>query len=421
MAKYNFNLRDPNSVSETAIHLVIRYNTKRLVFPIGETIKPVHWNPKKQRVKEENKFPEHPEFNQRLEDILTLVKSTFRKYQNEHNQQRPTIAVFRELLKIELNGVQELTKLDLFGFIELHIKQSKKTNPKANVNTHKQTLKRLKEFARRKKQRIDFDTIDLDFYHDFVDFLTHDANYALNTIGKQIQNLKVFLNAATERGLNTNMAYKSKRFKKVSEEVDNIYLNEKELDEMYQLDLSTNQRLERVRDLFIVGCWTGLRFSDFSNIKSENIDGDFIEIGTQKTGETVVIPIHWTIKKILNKYKGKYPNSLPPAISNTKMNDYLKEVAQQVESLQNTFSKGITKGGTKRFTSTEKYKLVSSHTARRSMATNLFISGFPSISIMKITGHRTETAFLKYIKVTPKENAELLRQHWQKKTKLKAV
>lgn len=76
--------------------------------------------------------------------------------------------------------------------------------------------------------------------------------------------------------------------------------------------------LDRVRDLFLVGCWTGLRFSDFSRIAPENIKGDFIEIETQKTAEPVVIPIHTTVKQIMKKYKGKYPNSLPPAISNEK-------------------------------------------------------------------------------------------------------
>ena len=76
--------------------------------------------------------------------------------------------------------------------------------------------------------------------------------------------------------------------------------------------------------------------------------------------------------------------------------------------------KSITRGGKKITTAYEKWQLVSSHTGRRSFATNLYKSGFPSISIMNITGHKTEAAFLKYIKVTPEEHARLLAEHWKK-------
>jgi len=76
--------------------------------------------------------------------------------------------------------------------------------------------------------------------------------------------------------------------------------------------------------------------------------------------------------------------------------------------------KSITKGGKRITEAHPKWELVTSHTARRSFATNLYKSGFPSISIMGITGHRTEKAFLKYIKVTPEEHAMLLQKHWSK-------
>ena len=90
-----------------------------------------------------------------------------------------------------------------------------------------------------------------------------------------------------------------------------------------EYDLTEKPRLDRARDLFLVGCWTGLRFSDFNDIRPKNIKGDFIEIKTQKTGETVVIPIHSALKNIMEKYAGKTENSLPPSISNDKLNEYI--------------------------------------------------------------------------------------------------
>ena len=69
----------------------------------------------------------------------------------------------------------------------------------------------------------------------------------------------------------------------------------------------------------------------------------------------------------------------------------------------------------------QKWELLSSHTGRRSFATNEYLAGTPSITIKAITGHKTEEAFLRYIKLTPNEHAILLKQHWDKRNKLKAV
>lgn len=130
----------------------------------------------------------------------------------------------------------------------------------------------------------------------------------------------------------------------------------------------------------------------------------------QKTGGHVAIPLHPVFLKIWEKYDGQLPNN----ISNQKFNDYIKEVCQIAE-INATVFKSITRGGRKETTSYEKWQIVSSHTARRSFATNLYLSGFPAISIMKITGHKTESAFLKYIKVTSEEHAKMLMEHWKKK------
>ena len=81
----------------------------------------------------------------------------------------------------------------------------------------------------------------------------------------------------------------------------------------------------------------------------------------------------------------------------------------------------ITKGGIKRSTIYKKYDLVRSHTGRRSFATNNYLMGVPTLDIMAITGHKTEAAFLKYIKVTPKEHAEKIKKIWQQQAKLKVV
>jgi integrase len=201
----------------------------------------------------------------------------------------------------------------------------------------------------------------------------------------------------------------------LAEESESIALTEEELDSLAALNLKDRPALEKVRDLFLVGCHTGCRFSDISQIIPENISGGFIRIRQHKTGQRVVIPLHANVTALIEKYRGV----LPTPISNQKFNFELKKIAEMAEINDRTH-KAITRGGVRVSKSFQRWELVTTHTARRTFATNLYKSGFPSISIMAITGHRTEAAFLKYIKVTPEEHARKLREHWNERH-LKAV
>ena len=337
--------------------------------------------------------------------------------------ERPRKPITPELIKSKLDYAYGRTEtpfsFNFISFIEFYIKQVETTKKESTLKGYRNTLTHLKEF--KGKKHIEFEDINLDFYNDFNEFLIKKKEFATNTIGKQIKNVKVFLNEATERGINKKLDFKSKRFKVVSEEADTIYLPESEIQDLFDLDLSENPRLERVRDLFIVGCWTGLRFSDFSQIAPENIKNGKFHIRTQKTDESVIIPIHWMVSDIMKRYKDDFENSLPPSLSNQKMNEYLKEIGKMAGLLERI---NISKNkGSQRGTETYyKYELVTTHTARRSFATNLYLQEFPSIGIMKITGHRTERAFMKYIKVTQEQNAEKLEKFWNgKKQNLKKL
>ena len=242
-------------------------------------------------------------------------------------------------------------------------------------------------------------------------------NLSTNTIGKHIQIIKLVLHEATDRGLNTNLSFKSKRFVTIREESDSIFLSETEISELEALDLSSNKRLENVRDLFLIGCCTGLRYSDYSILQPEQIKNGFIEITQTKTGQRVTIPVHSTVERIIAKYNGVMPRSL----SNQKTNQYLKEIGEQLPSLNKSESITFTKGGLKVIENCMKWELLTSHTARRSFATNQYLAGFPTITIMAITGHRTERSFMRYIKLSSNEHANLLKLLWVERAKLKAV
>jgi len=308
-------------------------------------------------------------------------------------------------------------KITLFNYIRSFIdKAQTKPTPKTGrpvcykmIREYEVSFKYLKDYATKIGKPIDFKDIDLNFYDGFIQFL-QDRKLAVNTIGKKIQTLKIFLNSAKDEGVNSYDFYKSKRFVAMTEEAETIYLNESELTKLFEKDFSDNPFFDRVRDLFLIGCWTGCRFSDLSQITPENISGGFIRIKQQKTGNGVVIPLHPVVTSILNKYGGK----LPGVTTNQQFNRAIKDIARIAE-INGSTHKAITKGGVKVSTAYKKYELVTTHTARRSFATNLYNSDFPTLSIMAITGHKTEESFLKYIKVTPDEHAKKLQAHWNKR------
>jgi integrase len=406
MAKAKFLLKEPNSKVETLIYLIYNYQYKRFKYSTGEKIDPKFWNKSAQRAKASKQFPEYPEFNSRLDVFENGINKAFRKLLNDGIQ--PNNTILKNVLEEELSDcILKPKRKTFFEFIDDYIEESKPNKTVGTIKVYKTTLKYLKEYSRKTKP-IDFENITLEFYNQYLGFLKSEHNLSNNTVGKHIKTIKSFMNEATERGYNSNLEFKNKRFKTIREEADTVYLNIEELEKIERIDLKASPKLERVRDLFLVGCYTGLRFSDFTQIKPENIvsNDTVIEIRTQKTGQRVSIPLHKTVRAILKKYK----NNLPKAYTNQKMNEYLKEVVS-LSGIKEPIETSITKGGKVEKNILPKYKLVSTHTARRSFATNLYLAEVPTISIMKITGHKTERSFMQYIRVTQKENADKLLTH----------
>ncbi len=421
MAKPIFQLKKPSSENETLISLVYRIGNLKLVYSTGESINPKYWN------KDSKRAQNNIRGNKPLADSLRSINIQLERYnaklieilESWKIQKIPaTVEGLRDELDKEFIKEPRNRKADLFGFIQKFIDTVKFTRERIPKPISERTKKKyrtglnlLKDFAdTKRKGKLDFKNIDMDFYFDFVEFLQKEYSHTPNTIGKYIKVVKTFMREATEAGLNTNLTFENRKFAAMSEDVEHIYLNESELTKLWGLDLTKNKRLEAVRDLFLIGCYTALRFSDFTTIQPENIveteAGKALKIKTYKTNQLVYVPLHWRVESILNKYD----NHLPRAITNQKMNDYLKELGK-LAGINALFEVNKTKAGLKFSATHPKHELITTHTARRSAATNMFKSGIPSISIMKLTGHKTESVFLKYINVSEEENAMMLMGH----------
>ncbi len=374
----------------------------------GYNIHPDDWDQKNEKAKNKSTIEKKEVFNHNLKTFKRHIEDEFIVSGEDVKE-----GWLKETIDKYHNPDKYKEKNTFKAFVEDFISRS---NIRINPSTgraiggraqkhYKRTAELLFEF----NPNLDFEDITLDFYEDWMAFLQKKKKFATNTVGGFIKTLKVFLNDATNKGINSNLDFRAKKFKKVKEDVDNVYLNEQELEKLENHDFSENKAQERVRDLFLIACWTGLRFSDVSLLSEKNISDDYIKIQQQKTEEEVIIPIHPCVRRILDKYDGV----LPTAISNQKFNDHLKTIAKDA-GLKDKVYITRTEGGMKTTKSYFKHQKVSSHTARRSFATNLYKSGFPAVSIMKITGHKTEAAFLLYVKANNKEHANLLAEHWRK-------
>ena len=250
--------------------------------------------------------------------------------------------------------------------------------------------------------------LDKKFYDAYVSFLNF-KGFKLNTVGKHIKNVKAVINwlPLSERMECEFVA--PRKCKKLSEEVDNVYLSTEELHAIETVELEHAYH-DRVRDQFILLAWTGCRYSDLDKLaEPKSIERGYFELEQMKTGTKVCIPIFEPVKRIFQKYNGE----LPPVISNQKFNSFLKEICQMAGITEDT-SITHTIAGRRITEYFPKYELVSAHTARRSFATNMFESGAPALVIMQITGHKTEKAFLSYIKTDPETYARMLLTQWNK-------
>ena len=413
MPNVKFKLREPNSTDVTVIQLQFIYNNDtRLIYQTGLKVRPNQWNTSKQRVKELRTFPSYPEYNQYLTDLESKVLSIYQRYRNENKP------LTNEIIRAEIN--QEYTvpeveeKVTFFKYIDTFIESKKGTVSHGTIVQYIRLKNMLLSFQKKEKFEVDFDTINLDFHDIFSKYLDK-QNFAENYKGNFIKHIKAVLRHATERGINKNLMFQSRDFKRTTFDTDDIYLTDSEIELIHNFDFSYSPRLEEARDLFLFCCYTGMAHKDASNVKPEHIQTKYtpdkkpykvVCKARNKTGVAAEIPIGAKLQQVLDRYNGK----APPTKSKDKLNEYLFELCQII-GFNDTVCITEMRGGKKEEVVYKKNELIRSHTGRRSFCTNAYKAGIPTIAIIKMSGHKTESEFLKYIKVGNEENAANLTQH----------
>lgn len=409
-----FYLKNQKSSEPTLIYLDVRYTSlegvERFTLTTGEKIRPEEWNFSSQRAIVNKHLQKNSSLNFWLEKMVNTFKSEFRNFQI--NGIIPTAAILKEKVNGILNIIpvavteSPIQKLELFPFIEQFIKDCIPVRKEATIKTYWGTYRKMQQFAEKLGVKsFEYKDITLEWRSQFICFL-QSKSVSRNTEGKHIKTVKVFMNEATERNLNINLAFRSKGFQKPSEETQKIFLTMEKINKLADLDLSNNTMYDIIRDYFIISCLTALRFSDVIRIRKENIKENFIEIKTVKTGQGVVIPIAPLVKNILIKYNYE----LPKAPCNQVFNRYLKEIGKMA-GLNDAIQVSRTVGGIKKTEIKLEWELISSHVGRRSLISNCILEGVNTSSLMVLSAHKSLRSFQSYVRISQQQNAEALTKY----------
>ena len=395
MATVKFYI-DKERKNGSLILVTFTFNHERLRFSTGLNVPKKAWDDKDQKAKPLKEFAET---NKHLRDVNSFllniydelfvkgVKISKEDVKSKSLEIREAYQVFAGRKKVAISN-----KTSLIEFIPI-FQERYKNKISTNHLRHFNGLKNhLETFQKKTGTIVDFDSISKDFYITFTDYLKAE-NLKPNTIGSHIKRIKRLMNEANEDKLTTNQEHRAIGFKVLKEDADTIYLTEDDITALYNLKID-DSRMRKIRDLFVLNCHTGLRHSDWPKVTLENIHENKLYLKTQKTNEPVIIPVHPIILEIINRYGDAY--NIP---TNQEANRVLRWVGEYA------VAKKITNGNL------DKWLQIRTHTARRSFATNAYISGVPMLSIMQITGHRTTQSFLRYIRITKLENAMKLKDH----------
>ena len=393
-------------VENVPIRMRVNFASKRIEFTTGYRIDAAKWDSDKQRVRNgcTNKLKQSAsEINASLLGYYTEVQEIFKKFEVEEIMPSP------EQIKEAFNALHKP--------IEKEVKPRKST-PNAFYKVFDEFVRdcgrqndwtdsTYEKFAAVKNHLMNFrDGLTFDFFdekglNDYVTYLRDVKEMRNSTIGKQLSFLKWFLRWAFKKGLHQNNAYDSYKPKLKSTQKKIIFLTWEELNKLREFEIpAAKQALDRVRDVFLFQCFTGLRYSDVFNLRKSDIKDDHIEVTTVKTSDSLIIELNNHSKAILDKYKDVAfeDDKVLPVITNQKMNDYLKELAE-LAGIDEPVRQTYYRGNERIDEVTPKYALLGTHAGRRTFICNALALGIPPQVVMKWTGHSDYKAMKPYIDI----------------------
>ena len=364
----------------TSIEVVLTVNGERCAFSTGKKVKSCNWDKNKQQVKGKD------EEAQSLNNYLKAIKAKL--YQKEAELLDRGFIITADLLRdAYFDKVESIKERSLFEVFEEHNQEQEKLIgngvSKATHWVSVYTIRLLREFVQQKYKREDLylRELNLNFIQSFHSFLRIDKGMAQNSSTKHLKLLKKIINLSVA---NSYMAFNPFSTYKVEREpVEIDFLDEEELRKMINFDTPL-PRLERAKDMFLFGCFTGLSYIDIKTLTPEHFEKDsagriWIKKRRVKTGVLSRIPLLPIAKLILDKYKGG--DKLLPIQDPADINKYLKDIA-------------ILCGINKR---------ICFHTSRHTFASTVTLANNISLEVVsKMLGHTNTRMTAHYAKLIDK-------------------
>ena len=381
----------------------IKWDGNIVAFNLGYRVEIQKWSTETQRCKANtthgNKKVSASVINRKIQLFESACEKTFQKY--EIDDLIPNQDQFRELFNVEIGRTpkEELkSEKNFFEIYDMFVNEES-INSQWNFRTL-QKMKTQKKVLEEFDHDISFEKFNEQYLSNYQRYL-EGKNHKNSTISKELAALKWFLKWAMKKGYT-----KSGEFEKFKPKIKNvqkkiIFLNKSELKRFTEYEIPTDKSyLEKIRDVFLFQCFTGLRYSDVFNLKRSDVKDGYLEITTLKTADNLIIELNSYSRKLLNKYIDVEfeHNKALPVISNQKMNDYLKELAELAE-IDELVTQTYFKGNERIEEVLPKYSLMSTHAGRRTFVCNALSLGIPPQVVMKWTGHSDYKAMKPYIDI----------------------
>ena len=413
-----FHLRKPKANKPTNIYLVCRINGKQVKLSTGVKVYPEHWNEEKQEAYISCRLSELDNRNNTItNEKLTELKASFVEYKyylcQHPNEMEQGVELLRKFIYKDTMVKKQETENAIHWLRNAII-----ADKNIGESTRADYIKQIKFFEiflnETGRCPISFSDINLPLIKGYELYLLNKdvgkgKTTKTTTVGNKVEKIICILKRAEQQGMIDIHESKLDKYKKPQSrqgDENEIYLTEDEIDKIYALRLTGRE--EEVRDLFVLQCWIGQRFSDTQAInegiikEAPNGKGKVIEIVQEKKTHRVSIPLLPVAIDILNKYK----NGFPIYTNQTALN-YLKNIGEKagITRLHNVTED---RGGEVVTTQVKAYELIGTHTARRSFICNMLKHGYDSHIIMKITGHNDAKSFKKYVRLTSEDAALLM-------------
>lgn len=422
-----FYLKDNKASKRTPIILNLKVNGKPFRYSTQKSIEPELWDKETQKPTKDRKIlNEYKKFIPTLKENLKDIENRIVNLNKDTSsflsdvEQKGEILDFDKLrvfldskYKTVITTEIDRSKLTFNKFVDYFINGIESGNilissgrnfgqkyEPSTIKTWKEWQTQLDLFQKHYKT-LHWGDFNMNVYEKTINYF-YTKDHSINTVGKFIKNLKAILRRGYRESHHENNIFSNPEFRVLSEDVDNVTLTAEEVKNLSNLEI-TDEVLDFHRDLFLIGCYTALRISDVLRLrKSHIIENKFIRIWMKKVTDPVVIPISKKLNTILKKY-----NYHIPKVDRQDYGVNIKNICKDA-GITELIEIKSSKGGSITYITKPKHSFIASHTARKTGATLMFLSNIKPLLIMKITGHKKERTFMKYINISQEESARLL-------------